>query len=115
MMGMICIDRDNLKDAKESLNIAANQIRDNGYNIAIAPEGTRRRKGSDFGDHSNNLAEFKKGPFHTAKNGDCAFVPVCIFGANRLARPGSLVYKQGNIFFFLGKREFMDYGRHLCD
>ena len=69
-------------------------------NIAIAPEGVRRRKASDADDHSNNLADFKKGPFHTTKNADCAFVPVCIFGANRLAPPGSIVFGQGKPFLW---------------
>ena len=72
-------------------------IKNKGVNFAIAPEGVRRRKASDADDHGKNLAEFKKGPFHTTKNADCAFVPVCTFGANRLAPPGSFVFGQGTI------------------
>lgn len=96
-LGMIAVDRKNITQAKSALWGAEDLIRDRGYNIAIAPEGTRRRKASDANDHSLNLAPFKKGPFHTVKNAGCAFVPVCLFGVNRIAPPGSMIFKQGTV------------------
>ena len=95
---MVTVERSNLAQAKESLGTAVEFIRDGRNNLAISAEGLRRRRPSDAEDHCKNLAVFKKGPFHTTKNADCAFVPVCIFGANRLAPPGSIIFGQGKLF-----------------
>ena len=91
----IPIDRKNLTSAIESLKIAQNYAK-NGNSIVIAPEGTRRRKRS-FEDASNIL-EFKKGPFHLAKNTGLKIVPIVYVGANRLLPPGKLCIQKGNIY-----------------
>lgn len=93
---MIPINRDNLSSAIDSLNTARDVILNEGHNVAIAVEGTRRRKRSvDHSDYRQNLMEFKKGPFHLAKNSCCTVVPVIVFGANRLCPPKSVIFNQG--------------------
>mmetsp|Transcript_1096 Transcript_1096/g.977 ORF Transcript_1096/g.977 Transcript_1096/m.977 type:complete len:115 (-) Transcript_1096:521-865(-) len=41
--------------------------------------------------------DFKKGPFHLAKEIKADIVPVAIVGANRLFKPGQIVPTPGNI------------------
>jgi len=67
-------------------------------NIAMAMEGTRRRKASIRGDHAANLLPFKKGPFHLAVNNKTCMVPVVLYGCNRIAPPGTLLWNQGTFF-----------------
>ena len=92
---VIPIDRNNLTNAIESLKIAQEYAK-NGRSIVIAPEGTRRRKRS-FEDQPN-ISEFKKGPFHLAKNTGLKIVPIIYTGANRLWAPGKLGISKGNVY-----------------
>lgn len=85
---MIPIKRNNLNSAIASLDVACKLIVKEGHNMATAVEGTRRRsKSVDNENYPNNLQEFKKGPFHLAKNSHSSIVPVIIFGAGRLNPP----------------------------
>lgn len=90
--GAIPIQRENLTEAKKSLNIAAELAVEQDRSIGIAPEGTRRRSASIGPGH---LLPLKKGPFHLAKNSKAAIVPAAIIGANRLFPPNQILPKSG--------------------
>lgn len=92
---VIPIDRANLAEAIESLKIAQRYAK-NGRSIVIAPEGTRRRKRSFEDKH--NILEFKKGPFHLAKDAGLKIVPVVYVGANRLLSPDKFGVSAGNVY-----------------
>jgi 1-acyl-sn-glycerol-3-phosphate acyltransferase len=70
--GAIPIIRENLKKAIHSLSLTEEEIR-KGTSFIISPEGTRTLTGK--------MNEFKKGPFHVAKNTGVTLVPVGIMGA----------------------------------
>eukprot|EP00746_Dinoflagellata_sp_MGD_P007105 gnl/MRDRNA2_/MRDRNA2_114032_c0_seq1.p1 gnl/MRDRNA2_/MRDRNA2_114032_c0~~gnl/MRDRNA2_/MRDRNA2_114032_c0_seq1.p1 ORF type:complete len:302 (-),score=38.91 gnl/MRDRNA2_/MRDRNA2_114032_c0_seq1:124-1029(-) len=63
LLGMVPIDRSNLKDAIATLDKAARKAQDGRGSVALAPEGTRRRSPSIGPDQ---ILPFKKGPFHLA-------------------------------------------------
>lgn len=88
-INMIPIDRTNRDNAMQTMKGAEDFMSYRKIGIAMAPEGTRRRKLSDTDDHSKNLMEFKKGPFHLAKNTNTFLAPVILYGANRIMQPGS--------------------------
>ena len=69
--GAIPINRKILKNAIKSLGSVENAIKE-GYSFIIAPEGTRTLSGE--------MSEFKKGPFHVAKNTNITIVPVALIG-----------------------------------
>lgn len=79
----IPILRENLTEAKQSLGVAADRLK-SGRHVAVAPEGTRRRKPSICGSESDILLDFKKGPFHAAKSAGVRIIPVAVSGAGRL-------------------------------
>lgn len=64
----IPIHRKNRKKAIESIRLAENLIKNEGYHIAILPEGTRTLDG--------NLKSFKKGGFHMAINTNTPILPI---------------------------------------
>lgn len=70
--GAIPIQRSNLPNAIQSLNLAEKAIR-KGISFIISPEGTRTLSGE--------MSPFKKGPFHVAKNTGVTIVPTGILGA----------------------------------
>jgi 1-acyl-sn-glycerol-3-phosphate acyltransferase len=78
-MDMVFVDRSNRSKAIQSLNQAAERIK-NGSNIIAFPEGTRSRDGS--------LMKFKKGIFHLAIQSGVPLVPVVISGAYELVPTG---------------------------
>lgn len=80
--GHVPIDRENLETAKKSLDRAISMIRELSRSIAISPEGTRSKSG--------RVAEFKKGPFHTAMAVKLPIVPVLVDGAFELWPPHGL-------------------------
>lgn len=100
-INMIIINRKSTVDAIETMKNVETFMMKHRVNIAISPEGTRRRKMSDVNDHSQNLGEFKKGAFHLAKNTETYLSPVIMYGANRLCPPKSFIFKQGKIFLVL--------------
>ena len=87
---MIAIDRKSKDDALQTMKETEDFMLYRKTNIAMAPEGTRRRRLSDADDHSKNLMEFKKGPFHLAKNTNTYLAPVISYGLNRVMPPKSL-------------------------
>lgn len=69
--GCIPIHRRNLEKAKESLAIARKRLGE-GLSIIILPEGHRTRTGK--------MGEFKKGPFHLARQAGADILPFAIQG-----------------------------------
>lgn len=90
----IPILRENLTEAKHALAVAVDKLK-NGRHVAIAPEGTRRRKPSISDTDPNVLLEFKKGPFHVAKSAGKRIIPVLVSGAGRL---GGSNFRAGTIY-----------------
>ena len=93
----IPIARENLADAKHSLAIAENRLME-GRHIVLAPEGTRRRSKSNPNKGGDNIAEFKKGPFHVAKNVPARIVPIVFSGSHRILGPSESTIKAGTIY-----------------
>ncbi|WP_397447246.1 HAD-IB family hydrolase [Polaribacter sp. R77954] len=87
-MGAIFIDRSNKKKAIESMQKAANVIK-NGTSVAIAPEGTR--------SGSKKLGKFKKGAFHLAMKAGVPIVPIVIKNAYMAMPKGSKIFKPTHI------------------
>ena len=92
--GIIPIYRKKIKKALSSLYEAEKKIL-SGVSILIAPEGTRTTDGK--------LGEFKKGPFHLAKNSGATIIPVGLIGAfdakkktDWRIKPGQLIVKFGD-------------------
>jgi 1-acyl-sn-glycerol-3-phosphate acyltransferase len=69
--GCIPIHRKNLEKAKQSLEIARRRLGE-GTSIIILPEGHRTRTGE--------MGEFKKGPFHLARQAGADILPFAIIG-----------------------------------
>jgi len=102
-MGFIFVDRKNKDKAKESLEKAANLIK-NGRDVVIFPEGTRSKDGK--------IHQFKRGAFIIAKDGVVNIVPVAIKGTNKInpagkfeLRPGKITVKYGDLIL---AEEFRD-------
>ncbi len=70
--GVIPIIRQELKQAMHSLSKAEKGL-NKGISFLISPEGTRTLTGE--------LGQFKKGPFHLAKNTGATIVPIGLIGA----------------------------------
>lgn len=89
----IAIERDDPRKAVESMNQAAEKIKD-GASVLIFPEGTRSRDG--------RLQPFKKGGFSLAVKAGCDIVPVVIIGSARIASKGSLRIQKGWVKMHIG-------------
>ena len=70
LCGNILIDRRNKKSAFETIDVAANAIKNKKLSIWIMPEGTRSK--------GRGLLPFKKGPFITAIKASVPIVPIAI-------------------------------------
>ncbi len=84
----IVIDRDESKNAMESLNQAITAIK-TGTSVLIYPEGTRSKDGK--------LQEFKRGAFFMASRAAKPIVPVTIIGTSKILPKGSLEFNEGVI------------------
>lgn len=87
-MGAIFIDRSDKKKAIESMEKAAEVIK-NGTSVAIAPEGTR--------SGSKKLGKFKKGAFHLAMKAGVPIVPIVIKNAYKAMPKGSKIFRPTHI------------------
>ena len=83
-VGYISIDRSNRKSAFESLERAAETIR-NGTSVLIFPEGTRSRDGG--------ILPFKKGGFVLAVDSGVPIVPVIIKGTRGIIPKGHFMIR----------------------
>ncbi|MFN8582382.1 MAG: lysophospholipid acyltransferase family protein [Gemmatimonadaceae bacterium] len=84
--GMIPIDRDNLKAAFESYDVAGERIR-SGASVVVCPEGTR---GETYA-----LRPFKKGPFVLAAKAGVPIVPTLLYGTIHVFPRGSWRVRSG--------------------
>lgn len=86
--GFIEVDRQNHERAVESMQRAAESIR-NGTDIWISPEGTRSRDG--------NLLEFRKGGFHLALDAGARILPVTVDGTRSVLAAGDKTVHPGAV------------------
>ena len=93
--GMIKIDRQNSKVAKETVNNAVNILINSKFSTLIYPEGTR----SD----SEGLLPFKKGGFILAIRAKLDIVPLTIIGARDALPKGRLGIKKNKIIVIISK------------
>ena len=86
--GVIFLDRDNRKQAFQSYEGAAEQVR-RGRSVVVCPEGTR---GRDY-----HLRPFKKGPFVLAITAQSPTVPTVVHGQREIMPKGSFWIRWGTI------------------
>ena len=91
--GVIPVERDRLKPALASLELAQTYIAAR-QSLIIAPEGTRSPDGK--------LQTFKKGAFHMAKNTKASLIPLGFRGAYQAKHKGSWVITPGRIDAYIG-------------
>jgi 1-acyl-sn-glycerol-3-phosphate acyltransferase len=92
--GYIPIDRGNRRQAFESMNVAAQCIKE-GTSVVIFPEGTRSPDGI--------LQDFKKGGFVLALHSQHPIVPISISGSHRiLPKRGAWKIQPGRVQLTLG-------------
>ncbi len=101
--GCIPIQRDNLKKAISSLEIAKKTLM-SGMSIAVLPEGHRTLTGE--------MAPFKKGPFHLAKGARADILPFAIIGLFEYHQKSSMILQPGRVMVNIGNpipyEEFKD-------
>ena len=101
--GIIPIARKNIKKAISSLTLVEKHLK-NGTSFLISPEGTRSKNGE--------LLEFKKGPFHLAKNTKTTIIPIGLLGAFEAKKKTDWRLSPGKVLIKFGKpityREFED-------
>ena len=68
LAGVAFVERGNARQSKEALEPAVRKMRDEGWSLAIAPEGTR--------SPTPRLGPFKKGAFHIAMQAGVPMVPI---------------------------------------
>jgi HAD superfamily hydrolase (TIGR01490 family) len=88
LANMAFVDRGNTGDARAALEPVVQRLND-GYSIAISPEGTR--------SPTRAVGHFKKGAFHMAMQGGVPIVPVVIRNAGELLWRGSKVMRSGTV------------------
>lgn len=92
--GCIPIERNNLEQAKKSLDQAKKTFL-KGLSIAVLPEGHRTRTGK--------MGPFKKGPFHLAKSTRADILPFGIKGLFEFNPKGSWDLTPGPVRVWIGK------------
>lgn len=92
--GNIPIDRNDLKKALKSLDMAKKTI-EQGMSIGVMPEGHRTTTGK--------IAPFKKGPFHLAKAAKADILPFGINGLYQYNRKGAFQINPGKVTLTFGK------------
>lgn len=106
-VGYISIDRSDRKSAIESLNKAAQIIRD-GMSVVIFPEGTRSR--------TNDVQPFKKGGFILAIDSGVPIIPVIIHGTGQIMPKNKILIKPGNVILEISQPvSTSDYTRKTKD
>jgi putative phosphoserine phosphatase/1-acylglycerol-3-phosphate O-acyltransferase len=85
---MAFVDRGNASQAMSVLEPVVRRLNE-GYSIAISPEGTRSATPA--------VGEFKKGAFHMAMQGGVPIVPIVIRNAGELLWRGSKVMRSGAV------------------
>ncbi len=93
--GMVRVNRQNRKKAKESVNSALKYIHSRNINIIVYPEGTRSFDG--------NLLPFKRGSFLLAIQSCLPLVPVTIIGSRIVVPKKSILINRGSIDLYIDK------------
>jgi 1-acyl-sn-glycerol-3-phosphate acyltransferase len=105
--GYISINRFDRKSAIQSLNKAAEIIR-NGTSVIIFPEGTRSQ--------NQNIQSFKKGGFVLAIDSGVPIIPVIIHGTWRIMQKKHILVRPGNVVLEIKKPiNTSDYTRETKD
>jgi 1-acyl-sn-glycerol-3-phosphate acyltransferase len=105
--GYISINRFDRKSAIQSLNNAAEIIR-NGTSVIIFPEGTRSQ--------NQNIQSFKKGGFVLAIDSGVPIIPVIIHGTWRIMQKKHILVRPGNVVLEIKKPiNTSDYTRETKD
>lgn len=89
LAGVAFVDRGNTRRAQEALEPAVRRIRDEGWSLAIAPEGTR--------SPTPRLGRFKKGAFHIALQAGVPMVPIVIHDAGEVMWRGHQTLRGGTV------------------
>jgi 1-acyl-sn-glycerol-3-phosphate acyltransferase len=105
--GYISIDRFDRNSAIQSLNKAAEIIR-NGTSVIIFPEGTRSK--------NKNIQSFKKGGFVLAVDSGVPIIPVIIHGTWTIMQKKQILVRPGNVVLEIKKPiNTLDYTRETKD
>jgi 1-acyl-sn-glycerol-3-phosphate acyltransferase len=94
-IGIFEIDRKNKKTAIETLDVAAERLKNGLNSIVMYPEGHRSK--------TKELLPFKKGPFHLAIKSGVPIIPVSINNSDYILPYGSWRMKDGDITLHYGK------------
>jgi putative phosphoserine phosphatase/1-acylglycerol-3-phosphate O-acyltransferase len=89
LAGVAFVDRGNTRQALEVLAPAVRKVRDEGFSLAMSPEGTRSA--------TPRLGPFKKGAFHIAMQAGVPIVPVVLRGAGDVMWRGAQTIRPGVI------------------
>jgi 1-acyl-sn-glycerol-3-phosphate acyltransferase len=92
--GYISIDRRDPKQAMQSIDEAAEKLKE-GISVATFPEGTRSRDGK--------LLPFKQGMFYLAVQAGVPIVPVSIIGSGKIMQKQSFRVNKGKIIMVIDK------------
>jgi putative phosphoserine phosphatase/1-acylglycerol-3-phosphate O-acyltransferase len=89
LAGVAFVDRGNTGQARQALEPAVRKLRDEGWSLAIAPEGTR--------SPTPRLGRFKKGAFHIALQAGVPMVPIVIHDAGEVMWRGHQTLRSGTV------------------
>jgi len=89
LAGVAFVERGNARQSKEALEPAVRKMRDEGWSLAIAPEGTR--------SPTPRLGPFKKGAFHIAMQAGVPMVPIVIHDAGEVMWRGHQTLRGGTV------------------
>ncbi len=89
LAGVAFVDRGNTAQAKQALEPAVRKVREEGYSLAIAPEGTRTP--------TPRLAQFKKGAFHIAIQAGVPMVPIVLRNSGEVMWRGAQIVHPGQV------------------
>jgi 1-acyl-sn-glycerol-3-phosphate acyltransferase len=92
--GHIFIDRSNAVEAKKSIQLAEQKLK-NGNCVVVFPEGTRSRDGK--------IGMFKRGAFNIASDINLPIVPITIIGAFERMSRSDFIIKPGKIKMIIHK------------
>lgn len=87
--GLVFIDRADAGKAIDQLEPAVRKLREDGYSLVVAPEGTR--------SPTPRIGRFKKGPFHIAMQAGVPVVPVVLRNVGELMWRGAQLVAPGTI------------------
>lgn len=87
--GHVFVERENPRRAISAMRDVAARMRDEGFSVAVFPEGTRSPDG--------RLRRFKRAPFLLAIEADVPVVPVAVDGGHRVLPRGELRPRPGRM------------------